>query len=118
MTDLVVYHHTRCSKSRSAVSLLEEKQVPFTLRLYVQEPLSRKELTALLQKLNLPASALLRKKDPLYRELFGGKSLSEEESLEALLAYPLLMERPVVARGQEAIVARPPEKILEFLQGE
>lgn len=105
-----VYHNPRCSKSRACLQILEDNQVEVQVIRYLDQPLDRQELTLLLQQLG---PALVRKGEALYREL-GLAQASQEELLEALLAHPSLMERPVVVRGSQAVIARPPEKVLQL----
>ena len=69
----------------------------------------------LLKKLGMKPGELLRRGEAIFKEHYGGRDLSEEEALEALLAHPILMERPIAVRGDRAVVARPPERVLELL---
>lgn len=112
----VIYHNGECSKSKDALELLQECGVDFDVRWYLAEPLSRDELKALLKKLDMPAGTLIRKNEPVYKENFEGKELTEDQWLDALMQFPVLMERPVVEMGGKAIVARPPGKVLEFIK--
>jgi arsenate reductase (glutaredoxin) len=115
MADIIIYHNGRCSKSRGALEILQEKNIPHTVRWYLTDPLTEEELTALLKKLHIPASELVRKNEALYKEQFKNKDLSEKEWIAALAANPILIERPIVEKGNKAVVARPPEKVLELL---
>ena len=116
MTDtLRVYHNARCSKSRSACQLLEERGLGFEVVEYLKTPPSRDELAAVLAKLGMTAEALVRKGEAIYKTEFEGRTLSEAEWLDALVAHPILIERPIVVRGERAVVARPPEKALALL---
>lgn len=110
-----VFHNPRCGKSRSACALLSEKGVPFEVVEYLKTPPTREMLADVLDKLGLPAEALVRKGEEIFKTQFKGRSLSEDEWLDALLAHPILIERPIVIRGSRAVVARPPEKVLELL---
>lgn len=110
MPEVRVYHNPRCSKSRGCLQILDEHKVDYQVVRYLEQPLDAHELRRLLQKLG---PALVRKGEALYKELNLGQA-SQEELLEALLAHPALMERPVVVRGSQAIIARPPEKVLEL----
>lgn len=92
------------------MQILEDNQVEVEVIRYLDQPLDRHELNLLLQQLG---PALLRKGEALYQEL-GLAQASQEELLEALLAHPVLLERPIVVRGSQAIVARPPEKVLQL----
>lgn len=113
--DLRIYHNARCSKSRSACALLAERGLQPTVVDYLAKPLDRATLEDLLGKLGLPASALLRRGEAAFKEHYGGRELTEGECLEALLAHPILLERPIVVLGDRAVVGRPPEKVLELL---
>lgn len=112
---LTIYHNGRCSKSRGALELLQEQGIGHKVRWYLAEPLSVKELKALLKKLRMPAVDLVRQNEAYYKEHLQGKELSEEEWLEVLAANPELIERPVVVNGTKALIARPAERVFELL---
>lgn len=111
---ITIYHNTRCSKSRSALQLLEEKGIPYQVRLYLQEPLSKQELKVLLKKLDMQPSGLLRKSEEFYKSLKDAPH-TEAQWLEELVQHPQLIERPIAEQGAKAVIARPPEKVLELL---
>ena len=113
--EIVIYHNGVCSKCKGALELLQEMGVPHRVRYYIYEPLNRDEISALLKKLGVRASELIRKGEPLYLEKYGDKELSDEECVRALLENPELMQRPIVEKGNKAIIARPPERVLEML---
>lgn len=113
---LLIYHNAQCSKSRCAVAILEQKKIPYRSRRYIFDPLSRTELTRLLEKLNMPASAIVRRNNVFFKKHYAGKTLTEEEWLEALLLHPQLIERPIVELGDNAFIARPPENLLTLLK--
>ncbi|RYD54638.1 MAG: arsenate reductase (glutaredoxin) [Sphingobacteriales bacterium] len=115
MTGIIIYHNGECSKCRGALEILQEKGIPHDVRWYLSDPLSEHELRALLDKLKMKPSDIIRKGEPVYKDQYEGKELSEEEWLQALLDNPILMERPIVEKGEVAIVARPPEKVLEMI---
>lgn len=110
-----VFHNARCSKSRSACALLAERGVELEVVDYLRTPPTQEELRALLTLLGMRAEALVRKGEDVFRDHYAGRSLTEEEWLEALVAHPILMERPIVVYGNRAVVARPPELALELL---
>ena len=112
---LRVYHNARCSKSRSACQLLEERGLAFDVIEYLKTPPSRDELAAVLAKLGMTAEALVRKGEEIYKAEFKERSLTEAEWLDALVAHPVLIERPIVVCGERAVIGRPPEKVLELL---
>lgn len=115
MSKLVIYHNPRCAKSRQALSLLQERKVPLEIVEYLKHPLSLNELKALRQKLGLPASQWVRKKEKEYAQAGLSAASSEEEILAAMARYPILMERPIVVRGRKAVLGRPPERVLELV---
>ncbi|HJV91644.1 MAG TPA: arsenate reductase (glutaredoxin) [Holophagaceae bacterium] len=111
---LRIYHNARCSKSRSACALVAEAGVTAEVVDYLETPPSAEELRDLLRKLGMRASDLLRRGEPVFAEHYAARDLSEEEAFEALLAHPILLERPIVVRGDRAVVARPPERVKEL----
>lgn len=115
MTDCTLYHNPRCSKSRAALALLQERGVEPELVLYLQTPPTAAELKALLGKLGLTAAELVRSKETAYRERGLGKSSSEAELLAAMADEPKLIERPILVCGERAVIGRPPENVLELL---
>ena len=115
LSEYLIYHNPRCSKSRAALALLEENGVTPEVIRYLEAPPSEAELRALLAKLELPASALVRRGEDEYRALGLGVDASEAELLRAMAAHPRLIERPVVVRGARAVLGRPPENVLALL---
>ncbi|RYE25756.1 MAG: arsenate reductase [Sphingobacteriales bacterium] len=112
---ITVYHNIECSKSNSVTELLDEAGIPFKVRNYILQPLNEEELKELLEKLNIEPIELVRKGEPLYKEQYESKNLSASEWIQVLAANPMLIERPVVAKDGEAIIARPPEKVKTFI---
>jgi arsenate reductase len=111
----VIYHNPRCGKSRAALALLEEHGVAFEVVEYLKSPPDKAQLRTLLRQLGMRPEQLVRKGEDVYKQKFAGKSLSDEQWLDALAAHPILIERPIVVRGSRAVVGRPPEKVLELL---
>lgn len=116
MTDLILYHNPRCSKSRGALELLEARGLqPHVVR-YLETPPSAAELRALLGKLGYSARQLLRSGEDLYQELdLANPALDEEALIAAMVEHPRLIERPILVKGDKAVVGRPPERVLELL---
>lgn len=112
---LVLLHNPRCSKSRAARALLEERGVDFEERRYLEDPLSREELETLSRRLGRPPSEWVRRGEDAYREAGLDASSEAAALLDAMAAQPILMERPIAVRGDRAVVGRPPEKVLELL---
>lgn len=114
--DTVIYHNPRCSKSRQALALLEEAGVEAQVVRYLETPPTAEELERLLAKLGLDPVEVMRTKDDLYKELgLQGRVLSREEGIRMLVDHPALLERPIVVRGDKAVVARPPERVSVLL---
>ena len=112
---LTIYHNPRCSKSREGLTFLEEKGVDYKIIKYLDEPLTKEALTSLLKKLKYKPIELVRTKEAIWKEEFAGKDLSDDAIIEAMMAHPKLIERPIVINGDRAVVARPTEKIAEIL---
>lgn len=111
-----IYHNPRCSKSRGALALLEEHGITPQIIRYLDEPPTRAELVALLAKLGMRPSELVRSGEDICKTGYAGKTMSEDDWLDAMLVHPVLIERPIVVAGERAVVARPPEKVLELLR--
>lgn len=110
-----IYHNSRCSKSRSALSILQEKQLDVTIVNYLETPPSVEEIKEILQKLGMKAEDLIRKGEKEFKENYKGKELTEDEWINAMAKYPKLIERPIFVNGDKAVVGRPPEKVLEII---
>ena len=111
-----IYHNPRCSKSRAALKLLEQRGIAPEIVLYLDHPPSVETLRELTQMLGVGIRALLRRAEPVYRELNAGRpELSEQQLLQMVADHPALLERPVVLHGGRAAVGRPPENILSIL---
>lgn len=114
MTDkIVIYQKPTCSKCRAALSLLEESGEEFESINYYEVPLTVDKLRELIQKLNLPVRDILRKDEPAARDL---SAASDDQILAAMVKNPDLIQRPIVVRGDQAKVCRPPENVLELLK--
>jgi arsenate reductase len=117
-TPIVIYHNARCSKSRSACELVAAQGLQAEIIDYLTTPPSRDELRSLLQKLGMKAQELIRRSENVFKEHYATKTLSDDEWLDALVAHPILIERPIVVRGQRAVIGRPSEKVQEFLDAD
>jgi len=116
MNKTIIWHNPRCSKSRNALALLEEKGVEVEVVKYLDTPPSRVELVVVLEMLGLSAKGLMRSKEAIYKEL-GIKDITDEDTLiNLMIANPKLIERPIVIKDAKAAIGRPIENIIELLK--
>ncbi|WP_236171627.1 arsenate reductase (glutaredoxin) [Pseudomonas pseudonitroreducens] len=116
MSQISLFHNPRCSKSRGALELLEERGIQPDIVRYLETPPSAAELKALLGKLGIGARQLLRTGEDEYKELeLANPALSDEQLIQAMASHPKLIERPILIVGDKAVIGRPPEKVLEIL---
>ena len=116
MEPVTLYHNPACSKSRDTLALIRAAGIEPTVIDYLQNPLSRHDLEALRQALDLPALCLLRTGDARYTEMgLDAPDCSDEQRMQALVAEPSLFNRPVAVSARGARICRPPETVLEIL---
>jgi arsenate reductase len=113
---VTVYHHSRCSKSRNALDSIKRAFKSIQIIEYQKQPLNKQEIKELMHKLNLPAEAIIRKKELVWQTQFANKQLSEAELIEAIAIYPALMERPIVVCNNKGCIARSENVINEILR--
>lgn len=111
MSTYTIYHNPRCKKSREALAVLEEKKASIDVANYINDPLTFDQLSAVLDVLDINADDLIRKTESVWKETFADKELSEEELIYAMIEYPQLMQRPIVVKGDNAVIARPASEI-------
>lgn len=113
---VVVYEKTTCNTCKNLVMLLKEKGIDFEEIDYMIDPIPRAKLVVLLRKMGMSARELVRTKEPEFRELgLDQPDATDDDFLAALVAHPGLVQRPIVEIGERAILARPPERVLEIL---
>lgn len=111
----IIYHNPRCSKSRQTLSLLEQHGIEPEIIEYLKTPPSAAELAGILAKLKMTPRQLLRRGEAAYTELgLDDESLSDEKLIAAMVANPVLIERPIVVHGARAAIGRPPENVLDL----
>lgn len=116
MEPLTVYEKPTCTTCRRLVALLEERGVDFERVNYHVEGLSEPQLRALLEKAGVGPRDVLRRKEPLVRELgLEDPNHTDDELIAAMVEHPQLVERPIVQSGDRAVLARPPERVLDIL---
>lgn len=113
---ITIYHNARCKKSREGLALLNDSGEDFEIREYLKEPVSEEELKDLLQKLGMAPIELVRTDEKIWKEHYKGKDLSDDELVRVMAEHPKLIQRPIVVKGNSAVVGRPAEKISELLR--
>ncbi|MBT8293706.1 MAG: arsenate reductase (glutaredoxin) [Eudoraea sp.] len=111
-----IYHNPRCRKSREGLALVESSGKDFEIINYLEEVPSKDELRKVLEYLTLSPEQLVRKNEAIWKEKFKGENLSDDQIIDAMLEYPKLIERPIVIKGDKAVIGRPSEKIIELLK--
>lgn len=116
MQDIQIWHNQSCSKSKNAMTLLKDKKIKADVRNYLENPPSYEELKEILKKLNIKASELLRKNEELYTTLNLKDENNEEKLIEIMIQNPILIERPIIIKGDKAVIARPIENLEELIK--
>lgn len=111
---MIIYHNPRCSKSRETLQIIQDKGMDVEVIEYLKHPLSENELKTILKKLGMKAEDIVRKSETLYKENYKDKKISEEQWLKILAENPVLIERPIVVKGNKAVLGRPPENVLRL----
>ena len=117
MSQITIYHNSRCSKSRCSLGILRDKEIQPTIVEYLKTPPSSLELADICKKLNVASTAIIRSNETLFKTL--GLSLdndrTNEDWFQVLADNPKLTERPIIVKGNRAVIGRPPENVLELL---
>lgn len=106
-----ILHNPRCGKSREGLAILEASGKEFEVIKYLESNPSRKELKEIIKKLNVEPLKLVRQNETIWKENFKNKDLSDDEIIDAMVANPILIERPIAINGNKAIIGRPPLEI-------
>ncbi len=115
MSEVTLLHNPRCSKSRAALALLQQRGVSLRVVEYLQTQWTVEALQDVLRKLGVEAEALVRRSEDVFKSTYAGRKLTEAQWIEAMIQHPVLIERPIVINGNRAVIARPPERSLEVL---
>lgn len=110
-----IFHNNRCRKSREGLAILESSGKDFEIVNYLENIPTKSELQDILHLLDISPMKLIRKNEAVWKENYKGKTLSDNELIEAMIKNPKLIERPIVINGKKATVGRPPELIKEIL---
>jgi arsenate reductase len=116
MQNIQIWHNPKCSKSRDAMILLEEKGITADIVKYLEVSPSKEQVKEVLKKLNMKASELLRTGEDIFKKL-NLKDIDDEEKLiEIMIENPILIERPIIIKGDKAVIARPIENLKELIK--
>jgi len=114
--NITVYEKPTCTKCREMDRFLRESSVDFSKINYYLEPLSEKKLRELIRKMGLKPRELLRTSEPIYRELgLRKQDFSDDEIIALMAKHPDLIQRPIVERGDRAVLGRPTENVKALL---
>lgn len=115
MSGMTLWHNPRCSKSRQALKLLEDRGITPTVRRYLDAPPTAREIAAVRAALGVPAIAMMRTNERAFREAGLRKDMEDRDLIAAMAAHPILIERPIAISGGRAVIGRPPEAVLRLL---
>ena len=116
MSDFIIYHNPRCSKSRQTLEILDQHDIETEIVLYLDNPPSAEEMASILNKLELSPRDILRKGEDAYKELnLKNDKLTNKDLINFMVENPKLIERPIVIRGDKAVIGRPPENVLSLV---
>lgn len=112
---LQILHNPRCGKSRNCLAFATESEVEFEIINYIENPLSIDDLKILIKKLGIKPLELVRQKETIWVENYKGKSMTDDAIIKALAKNPILIERPIVIKGDKAIIGREIDKLKAFI---
>lgn len=115
--NITIWHNPRCSKSRETLALLKDKGVEPTVREYLKEPPSKAEVEKLIEMVGGDPAALVRDGEAEFKALKKKKTeMTQNDIVKAIVAHPVLLQRPIVVSGKRAAIGRPPEAVLPLLK--
>jgi arsenate reductase len=110
-----IYHNPRCRKSREGLAIIKKSNKEFEIVRYLDDIPSVETLTEIIKLLGITPIQLVRKTESIWKENYKGKELSDSEIIEAMIANPKLIERPIVISNNKAVIGRPPENIIRII---
>lgn len=110
----IIYHNTQCSKSREGLCILEEFGSDVEIREYMKTPPTYEELDELLQLLKAKPLDIIRQKEEIFQAKYAGKKRTRKQWIQAMIKYPVLIERPIVIANGKAVVGRPPSLLKDL----
>ncbi len=112
---LSIYHNPRCGKSRQTLKIIDDSGSEVEIIEYLKVTPSESELKNVLNKLGVRPQEIIRKGELIFKENYKGKTFTDEEWIRILVKNPILIERPIVVKGDQAILGRPPENVKKLL---
>ena len=114
--DVTIYHNPRCSKSRQTLELIKKHNIEPNIIEYLKTPPEKQTFKTILKQLQLKPADILRKKEAAFKETgLDQDNVSDDEIIEAMIDYPVLIERPIVLANGKAVIGRPPENVLAII---
>ena len=113
---LTIYHNPACTKSRETLALIRSRGHEPRVIEYLKTPPCEAELTAIVRKLGIEPLELVRRNEQVFKDKYAGKTLWPKEWIKAMIKDPILIQRPIVVRGDEAAIGRPPEDVERLLR--
>ena len=113
---LTIYHNPACTKSRETLALIRARGHEPQIVEYLKTPPSEAELTAIVRKLGIKPLELIRRNEQVFKDKYAGKTLADKEWIKAMVKDPILIQRPIVVRGEAAAIGRPPEDVERLLR--
>lgn len=110
-----IYHNPKCRKSRETLSIINEHQYQVDIIEYLKNPPTKTEIKRIIKMLSISAFDLIRKEEKLFKEMYKGKNLTEDEYIDILSTHPILIQRPIVIKDNWAVLGRPPINVLDLL---
>jgi arsenate reductase (glutaredoxin) len=116
MSELTIYHNPACSKSRETLALLRSRGHEPRIVEYLKTPPTEAEFSAIVRKLGIEPLQLVRRNEQVFKDKYAGKTLDDKQWIKAMVANPILIERPIVVRGAAAAIGRPPQNVEALLR--
>ena len=114
--EFTIYHNPRCRKSREALQYLEKKCSQYQTVKYLENQFDKKTLGAVLKKISLNPSEIVRKNETIWKKKYSSQNLTEDQILELLIKHPRLIERPILTTSDRGVLARPLENLIDFIK--
>lgn len=113
---LTIYHNPNCSKSRESLQILKQTGIAPEIIEYLERPPSRNEIVKIIKMLGVAPSDLLRTTEAAYKDAgYNIATMNDDEVIDAICKHPVLLQRPIVVYGNQAVIGRPPAKVLDII---